>query len=177
MLYKDNDLVLISPCIRITSLLPADAVPYARLMYGVLYDTFVQVIGKVPSLELKSEDELHALRLPDDDTFIGWIALQKDKEGRPDIGVHLVPEQQNRGLGPEAVRLFVNHLHKTYGLEKVFLRIKETNLQSQHAAEKLGAVKYDTVPDPTIMALREELPNQDWHEPENVLCYYLDLPV
>ena len=177
MLYKDFDLALASDRIRITPLLPADAEPYARLVYGDLYDTYVQVMGKVPSVELESEDEIHALRLPDDDTFIGWIALQKDKEGRPDIGIHLVPEQQNRGLGPEAVRLFVNHLHRTYGLEKVFLRIKETNLQSRKAAVKLGAVKYDTVPDPTIVALREELPNQDWHEPENVFFYYLDLPV
>lgn len=177
MLYKDFDLALASDRIRITPLLPSDTEPYARLMYGVLYDTYVRVIGKVPSLELKSEDEIHALRLPDNDTFIGWIALQKDEEDRPDIGVHLVPERQNQGLGPEAVRLFVNHLHKTYGLEKVFLRIKETNLQSRKAAVKLGAVKYGTVPDPTIMALREELPNQDWHEPENVFCYYLDLPV
>ena len=35
------------------------------------------------------------------------------------MGIHLIPEQQNKGLGPEAIRLFVNHLHTAYELDRV----------------------------------------------------------
>ena len=192
MLYKDFDLTIESPRIRITPLTPSDTESYARLLYGDLYDTYIKLMGKAPEVDLNEDscadvdlntnahtpqDEIHALRLHDDDAFIGWITLQQDDKGRPDIGVSLIPSQQNKGFGPDAVRLFVNRLHEDYGLEKVYLRIKEGNLQSQRAAEKLGAVKFDSVPDPTIMALLEELPNQNWHEPGKVYCYYLELPV
>ena len=95
-LYKDIDLTLASERIRITPLLSSDMEPYARLMFGDIYDLYVAATGKAPSVELEKEhsDEIHALRLPDDDAFIGWITLQKDEEGRPDIGIHLIPEQQ-----------------------------------------------------------------------------------
>ena len=179
MLYKDSDCVLISPRIRITPLLPSDTEPYARLMLGNIYDLYKEVTGEAPSagLDEPHDDEIHALRLPDDDAFIGWITLQKDEAGRPDIGIHLVPEQQGKGLGPESIRLFVNHLHTVYGLEKVYLRIHESNLQSQKAAAKLGAAKDGEVPDQRIMVLREKLPGYDWKEPGKLYCYHLDLPV
>ena len=178
-LYNDYDLVLSTPRIRLTPLLPTDTEPYARLMLGDIYDLYKETTGTAPSagLEEPHEDELHALRLPDDDAFIGWITLQKDEYGRPDIGVHLVPEQQNRGLGPEAVRLFVNHLHETYGLEKVYLRIHESNIQSQKAMSKLGVVKDGEVPDQRIVTLIEKLPDYDWKEPGMIYYYHLDLPV
>ena len=179
MLYKDFDLTLASDRIRITPLLSSDTEPYTRLMFGEIYDLYAAATGKAPSsgLEKENSDEIHALRLPDNDTFIGWIALQKDEEGRPDIGVHLVPERQNQGLGPEAVRLFVNHLHETYGIEKVYLRIHESNIQSQKAMSKLGVVKDGEVPDQRIVTLIEKLPDYDWKEPGMIYCYHLDLPV
>lgn len=178
-LYKDFDLTLASDRIRITPLLPADTEPYTRLMFGEIYDLYVAATGKTPSsgLEKEHSDELHALRLPDDDSFIGWVTLQRDEEGRPDIGVHLVPEQQNKGLGPEAVRLFVNHLHRIYGLKTVYLRIHESNLQSQKAMGKLGVVKDGEAPDPVMTTLRIQLSDYDWKKPGLVYCYHLDLPV
>ena len=179
MLYKDFDLTLASDRIRITPLLSSDTEPYTRLMFGEIYDLYAAATGKAPSsgLEKENSDEIHALRLPDNDTFIGWVTLQRDEEGRPDIGVHLVPERQNQGLGPEAVRLFVNHLHKTYGLEKVFLQIHESNLQSQKAMGKLGVVKDGEAPDPVMTTLRIQLSDYDWKKPGLVYYYHLDLPV
>jgi len=178
-LYKDNDLVLTSPRIRITPLHPSDTEPYTRLMFGDIYDLYVETTGKAPSsgLEKNHGDEIHALRLPDDDAFIGWISLQKDEEGRPDIGIHLIPEQQNKGLGPEAIRLFVNYLNRTHGLKTIYIHVHKTNFQSQKAMSKLGAVKDGEEPDSTMTALIEKLPDYDWKKPGMIFCYHLDLPV
>ena len=46
MLYKDFDLTLASDRIRITPLLTSDIEPYARLMFGVMYDRFTEVRSK-----------------------------------------------------------------------------------------------------------------------------------
>lgn len=184
MLYKDFDLVLASDRIRITPLLPSDTESYARLMFGVMYDRFTEVLGHVPDsgidkvLSHESDEETHALRLPDsDDSFIGWIALQRDEEGRPDIGIHIVPEQQNKGLGPEAIRLFANHLHDEYGLERVYARVHESNLQSQRAMEKAGAVLEKEAPNPIIVAMQSKLPEEERSDPGRLRYYHLDLPV
>lgn len=178
-LYKDFDLTLTSDRIRITPLRPSDMEPYTRLMFGDIYDLYVEATGKAPSSGLEKEhgDEIHALRLPDDEAFIGWISLQRDDEGRPDIGIHLIPEQQNKGLGPEAIQLFVNYLNKAHGLKTVYIHVHETNFQSQKAVGKLGAVKDGEAPDSTMTGLREQLPGYDWKEPGMIYCYHLDLPV
>lgn len=151
-------------------------------MFGAMYDRFTEVLGHAPDsgidkvLSHESKDEIHALRLPDDDAFIGWIVLQRDEEERPDIGIHLIPEQQNRGLGPEAIRLFANHLHDEYGLDRVYARVHESNLQSQRAMEKAGAVLDKEAPNPIIVAMQEKLPEEQRSDPGKLRYYHIDLP-
>ena len=183
MLYKDFDIVLIGAHIRITPMIPSDEEPYARLMFGSMYDGFTERLGHPPETGLpkilahEASDETHAIRPLSSDAFIGWIALQRDEEGRPDIGISLVPQYQNKGCGPEAIRLYSNYLHQAYGLDTVYLRVHETNHQSQRAMEKMGAVLDKTIPDPKEVAILEKLKDKLSYPPMNVHYYHLDLPI
>ena len=59
----------------------------------------------------------------------------------------MIPEEQNKGYGPETVMLFANRLFEDYGLGQVYARISEKNLQSQRAIAKLHAVFDKAIPD------------------------------
>ena len=126
MLYEDWDILLTGTRVRITPIEKRDKEAYGRLMFGKFYDHFAEVLndGAITeieeTLEHRADDETHAVRLIGDDQFIGWITLQKDAEGRPDIGISLKPEFQNKGIGPEAVRLFINRLYAVYGIQTVY---------------------------------------------------------
>ena len=176
MLYRDFDIVLMGSRIRIVPMNSSDAEPYARLILGDIYDRLDDVPETaLPSvLAHEAPDETHAIRPMDNDTFIGWITLQRD-EDRPDIGIHLIPEQQNQGIGPEAILLFANYLRDTYGLKKVFFRTHETNKQCQRALDNTGAILYKTIPDPKEVALLACMPEKMRTKPMNVLYYHLDL--
>ena len=183
MLYKDFDIVLIGAHIRITPMLPSDEEPYARLIFGPMYDGFTERLGHPPETGLpkilvhEASDETHAIRPLDSDRFIGWITLQSDEEDRPDIGISLVAQYRNKGYGPEAIKLYANYLHQTYGLDTVYLRVHETNHQSQRAMVKLGAILDKTIPDPKEVAILEKLKDKLSYPPMNVHYYHLDLPL
>lgn len=187
MLYQDWDLLLTSPTVRITPFDAADAESYGRIICGDMYERFAELARKESFsltgieaiLNHTESDEHHALRLPDSDAFIGWITLQKDEEGKPDIGISVAPAFQNRGIGPEAVKLFANHLYETYGLERIYVRISALNQQSQRAFAKVGAVLDKTAPDSRLKAIADRLPDDD-PEKANVpdmRCYHIDLPI
>lgn len=183
MLYKDFDIILTGTRIRITTFLSTDTEPYARLMFGEMYDRFYQLLGKPPDTGLErvlareSEDEAHAIRPIDGDDFIGWITLQGDEQGRPDIGIHLYPDYQNQGIGYEAVALLSNRLCEVYGLKQVFIRTTEGNLQAQRAFEKMGAILDGTKPDYRVQRIVEKLPSSEWTQVHDILYYHIDLPL
>ena len=182
LLYKDFGIVLYGLHIRITPMLGSDAESYARLMFGDMYDSFTQRLGKPPATGLpkilshEANDETHAIRLTDDPAFIGWITLQRDEDDRPDIGISMIETQRNKGYGPEAIKLFTNHLWHEYGLSMVYFRVHETNVQSQRAMKKVGAILDKTLPDPREVALLERMPVELRTIPMNLLYYHLDLP-
>ena len=184
MLFKDWDLVLLGEHIRITPMQSDDEEPYARLMFGDMYERYEQICGEIPPSGIKkilsheAEDETHALRLLSDERFIGWITLQKDHEGRPDIGISIIPECQNRGLGPEAIVLFANHLYDDWGIEKVYAHISEYNQQSQKAFIKVGAVFDKAEPNYQMKEIAERLPDGELKKVSvsNILYYHIDLP-
>lgn len=158
---------------------------YGRLMFGEQYDRFAEILkgqsitGIEKTLEHKANDETHAIRLIGDDQFIGWITLQKDVEGRPDIGISLKSDYQNKGIGPEAVRLFVNRLYSDYGIQTVYVRISEENLQSQRGFAKLGAILDKTEPHYILASLPKDIPadNPDKRNLPNLRFYHINLPV
>ena len=184
MLYQDWDLELTGKRIRITPMRAEDAEAYGRLMFGRMYDQFAEACGGPPPTGLEdilahtASDETHALRLPDDDAFIGWITLQKDLEAKPDIGISLVPEQRNRGLGTEAIVLFVNRLYAEYGIPCVYARVSVLNPQSRKAFEKVGAVADRVDEDCRMKPIREQMPEEKEQEISmpKMIYYHIDLP-
>ena len=100
-------------------------------------------------------------------------------EGRPDIGISLISDYQNKGIGPEAVSLFANRLYSDYGIQTVYVRISEENLQSQRAFAKLGAILDKTEPNHIMTSLAKNLlaNNPDkWNWP-NFKFYHIKLPI
>jgi len=180
MLYKDWDVILTGERIRITPMRMEDEPAYGRLLLGDLYDKTVGMLGTATTgieeiLNHTESAETHAIRLINDDSFIGWITLQKDPEGKPDIGISLVQEHQNQGIGPEAIALFVNRLNSTYRMDRVYVRITEHNIQSQKAFAKLGAVLDKREPDYRMKKIADKLPGeQPIHE---LFSYHIDLPI
>ena len=130
-------------------------------------------------LYCRADDEMHAIRLLNNPALIGWITLQKDYEGRPDLGIKLFPEFQNQGYGPEAVALFANHLHYQHGLPLIYVRIYESNAQSQRAFSKLGAVLDYIAPDPVMAELYASIhPDNPVQANAPLLRFYhLNLPL
>ena len=180
MLYKDWNVILIGKRVRITPMRMEDEPAYGRLLLGNLYDKTVGMLGYATTgiLEIINHTEsaeTHAIRLVDDDSFIGWIVLQKDPEGRPDVGISLIDGYRNQGIGPETVSLFVNRLNEIYGIDRVYARISEHNLQSQKAFAKLGTVLDKRESDYRMKKIVDELPGkQPVHD---LLYYHIDLPV
>lgn len=146
-------------------------------------DRFFRLIGKCPDtgiddiLSHKEKMETHALRLIDSDTFIGWITLQRDHEQRPDIGISITADYQNEGYGPEAVTLFVNRLWEVYGLKRIYVRIFQSNLQSQRAFSKLGAILDSVAPYRDMEELFRQFPDDACVEAPLVHFYHMDLPI
>ncbi len=184
MLFDHWDLVLTGERIRLTPFTEADQEPYGILALGEeTYRDFVEsaaALGK-PTAVLKKRDgdEVHIIRSLDSDAFQGWVVLQKDEEGKPDIGIHLVPEIRYQGYGPEAVRLYLNWLYKTEGTGRVYARISADNVPSQRAFAKLGAVLIRTGPYEEHLSLLKELHGEDAEDLHPVMFryYYIDLPV
>ena len=185
LLYQDWDVQLTGRRIRITPMEKRDDEAYGRLMFGKQYERFAEALkgqsitGIEKILEHKTVDETHAIRMIGDDQFIGWITLQKDMDGRPDIGISLKSDFQNNGIGPEAVRLFVNRLYSDYGIQTIYVRITEKNLQSQRAFAKLGAILDKTEPIYDLTSFVKDLP-ADNPVKQNVPIlrfYHINLPV
>lgn len=185
MLYQDWDILLTGKRIRITPMEQRDDEAFGRLMFGTQYDRYAHVLkgefltGIEKTLKHTADDEMHAIRLIGDDRFIGWITLQKDMEGRPDIGISLQSDFRNQGIGPEAVRLFVNRLYSDYGIQTVYVRISEKKLQSQKAFAKLGAVLDQVEPHYIFVSLGKRLPDEFTQEQSvpNLLFYHIPLLV
>ena len=103
---SDNVLIT-TPRLTITELRPDDEIPHTRLMLGdKFYEHFLRETGKAP--DLPHTEEMYAIRI--NDAYIGWVVLQKDEQGRPDVGIKIMSTYHGRGYGPEAlkeVRVFV----------------------------------------------------------------------
>ena len=185
LLYQDWDIHIVGKKARITPMTKQDDEAYGRIMYGSKYDSFFEVFkntsftGIDDILNHKSSEETHALRPLNNEKFIGWIALQKDNEGRMDIGISIADECQNQGIGPEAVMLFCNRLYEVYNVQRVYVHISEDNIQSQRAFAKVGAVFDQSLPNYYFVRLAESFPEGS---PErlnipNLFYYHIDLPI
>jgi RimJ/RimL family protein N-acetyltransferase len=180
MLYKDFDLIIKGPRITIEPLQESDNDAYCHLLFGELYEIYKRNFPDERinaalrgAIDGTSNDETHAIRI--DGRFIGWYTLQKDSEGRPDLGISLIPEERCKGFAKEATKLFTDQLYRKYGLQRVYARAYSSNTHSQHVLVKMGAVLDSVGPDERIVELRQEIEKEG--EAPLVHYYHLDLPL
>ena len=158
MLFKDWDIVLEGENIRLTSFVPEDRDAYFSLLVRKpSYSPELAAEMIRPILEHEDEDEYHAIRLKTGKEMIGWIALQREKRGEPEIGIYLLEPYRNRGYGTEAIRLLVNRVYREYGVDCVYAYVMRKNLQSRRVFEKLGAVCFENDPDDEELKRLEEI--------------------
>jgi RimJ/RimL family protein N-acetyltransferase len=88
----------------------------------------------------KSSSEVWLIFLKDTNEFCGEIELQHTYENDNELGVDLLSDYQNIGIGTESIIAFTNWLHLNKRLTKIAIRIDPDNKRSQHVFKKLGAV-------------------------------------
>ena len=165
-------MMITTPHLTITDLRPEDEAPHTRLMLGDdFYERFLRETGKAPNLSHTAEEEMYAIRL--NDSYIGWVVLQKDEQGRLDVGIKLMKEYHGREYGPEALRAFCNWVYEKYGVGCLYARIEESNVQSQKAFAKIGAVLDERKLDYRFLKVAKELAR----EIPELLYYHIDLPI
>ena len=93
---------------------------------------------------IKDTDLNCIIRDPHSSTIYGKIVLQGYKNELPELGIDIFPEYQNRGIAPEAIKLFLQYCDSHYNIRKVKVRIRKNNAHSNHVFQKLGAkFQYD----------------------------------
>ena len=72
--------------------------------------------------------------------YCGNIEFNQDaSEEYPEIGITLLEEKQNQGIGTEAIVSFCNNCFNVRRTSIIIVRIEQENIRSKHLFEKLGA--------------------------------------
>lgn len=131
--------------------------------------------------EITKDTELNCIiRDPYCSKIYGKIVLQGYKNELPELGVDIFPEYQNRGIAPEAIKLFLPYCASHYNIQKVKVRIRKSNEHSNHVFQKLGAkFQYDEscLNQAVLSILKTELEGSDISELEKktINVYYLSV--
>lgn len=103
----------------------------------------------VLSKEAKEKDSyaLKAIVLKENDKMIGTIDARIFGEGLKDaeFGYCLNPKYWNKGYMSEALKAFIQALHKEHGIENVFGSFERENIASKRVMQKNEMYYYETV--------------------------------
>lgn len=101
------------------------------------------------SKEAKEKDSyaLKAIVLKENDKMIGTIDARIFGEGLKDaeFGYCLNPKYWNKGYMSEALKAFIQALHKEHGVENVFGSFERENIASKRVMQKNEMYYYETV--------------------------------
>ena len=101
------------------------------------------------SKEAKEKDSyaLKAIVLKENDKMIGTIDARIFGEGLKDaeFGYCLNPKYWNKGYMSEALKAFIQALHKEHGIENVFGSFERENIASKRVMQKNEMYYYETV--------------------------------
>lgn len=109
--------------------------------------------------------------------FCGQLELRGLNDGGKELGIDLIKESQNKGIGTEAIKGFTNWLHETRKYSELAVKINATNKRSQHVFEKLGAIflcQKSTLPPEFVEKLK--IVNSDLVVSQ-ICCYKLPIPI
>ena len=73
--------------------------------------------------------------------YIGEVMLMNLDTEIPGLGIQLLREYHNQGIGTRIINLFVNKLKTVLSVDIISIRISSDNQISQKMFEKMGAVK------------------------------------
>lgn len=90
---------------------------------------------------LNDEDLNLSLFAKDSGRYLGNLMLKNLSDSRQEIGIDIVREYRNKGIGYEAVKLLMNHAAKVSGSNEFEVRIYSDNEPSRKLFKKLGAVE------------------------------------
>lgn len=77
-----------------------------------------------------SQDQLFfVIALKDDDSAAGYLQFSgiNPVDRKAELGICLAPARQKHGMGREAIELAAAHLHQTWNIRKLHLRVVSTN--------------------------------------------------
>ena len=120
--------------------------------------------------------------LRDTHQFCGRVCVQHTDRAVPELGIDILRGYQNRGIGPEAVKAFVDSYCVEQHVPRVDIRIQKDNRHCIHVFEKLGA-KYDgffPFYSPEVLdAIKKQHPGEDISELEEptIHFYHFDIPI
>ena len=101
------------------------------------------------SKEAKEKDSyaLKAIVLKENDKMIGTIDARIFGEGLKDaeFGYCLNPKYWNKGYMSEALKAFIEALHKEHGVENIFGSFERENIASKRVMQKNEMYYYETV--------------------------------
>lgn len=100
--------------------------------------------------------------------YCNYNALEKDMAA---IGIELIEEYQNKGLGYEICRLLLERFFEKTEEPYIHYEVQRSNERSRHLCEKLGGVLLDVSPlSPKLEELNSSLP-----EEKRIDCRALDI--
>lgn len=73
-------------------------------------------------------------------SYCGNVEIQNPSDEHPELGISLLEEMRNQGIGPKVIKLFAAACWKNRPVEYYLVKILSNNQHSRHIFEKLGAV-------------------------------------
>lgn len=112
--------------------------------------------------------------------YCGNIEFHQDAaEEYPEIGITLLEEKQNQGIGTEALVSFCNDCVNVRGISTILIRIEQENVRSRHLFEKLGAECIGNKTLPIFEKIYREMGKSVPSNSDEIgaATYYLKLPI
>lgn len=118
------------------------------LLYEKVWDEIFdkETLSAVQEVKTRTWNEIlrddNQLKILDKQTeeFWGEISLKNLENDSPELGIHILREYRNKGIGTKAVKCCMEHLKRVEKLRYLSIRICSDNFVSQRLFEHLGAV-------------------------------------
>ncbi len=76
--------------------------------------------------------------------YCGSIELQNPETNTPEIGVDLLENKRNQGIGPRTVKIFAKACYEVRKVDYFLIRISSRNPHSKYVFEKMGIIPLKT---------------------------------
>lgn len=92
---------------------------------------------------LNGKDKIYSI-FSKESEYCGSIELQKPETNTPEIGIDLLENKRNQGIGPRTVKIFAKAFYEVSKVDYFLIRISSRNTHSKHVFEKMGVIPLRT---------------------------------